>query len=149
MITGLQGALKSPPLWGPVLGIAVVLAKIHLPPVVGRSLDLIGSATSGVALYNAGLVLVAYPVRFSPGVFAGSLARVSVQSATFGVPLHLLSPKSPFSREALVCCSLPVGPTIALFAERYKSAQSETASMLLISTLGLAVTVPTILWITK
>jgi len=60
-----------------------------------------------------------------------------------------LSAKGPFSREALVCCSLPVGSTIALFAERYKSAQSETASMLLISTLGLAVTVPTILWITK
>lgn len=149
VITGLQGALKSPLLWGPVLGIAVVLAKVHLPTIVTNSLDLIGSATSGVAVFSVGLVLAAYPVCLSPGVFAGSLARVAVQSATLSVLVHLLSVNSPFSREALVCCSLPVGPTIALFADRYKAAQSETASMLLISTLGLALTVPAILWITK
>lgn len=60
---------------------AVVLAKVHLPSLVTNSLDLIGSATSGVALFSAGLVLAAYPVRLAPGVFAGSLARVAVQSA--------------------------------------------------------------------
>lgn len=149
VITGLQGALKSPLLWGPVLGMAVVLAKVHLPSVVTNSLELIGSATSGVAVFGVGLILAAYPVRLSPGVFVGSLARVAVQSATLGVLLHLLSVKSPLSRQVLVCCSLPVGPTIALFADRYKSAQSETASILFISTLGLAVTVPAILWITR
>jgi Membrane transport protein len=77
LVTGLKGALKSPLLWGPVLGMAVLLAKVHLPSVVTKSLDLIGSATSGVAIFSVGLVLAAYPVCLSPGVFAGSLARVS------------------------------------------------------------------------
>src|SRR4029077_6605579 len=81
VMTGLKGGLESPLLWGPVLGIAVVLARVHLPAVVAMSLELIGSATSGVAVFSVGLVLAAYPVRLSAGVFAGSLARVTVQSA--------------------------------------------------------------------
>lgn len=146
---GLKGGLKSPLLWGPVLGIAIVLARAHLPPVVVSSFELIGSATSGVAVFTVGLVLAAYPVRFSLGVFAGSLARVAVQSAMLGVLLHLLSVESPFSREALVLCSFPVGPTVALFADRYHSARADTAAMLLLSTLGLTFTVPAMLWLTR
>ena len=149
VITGLKAGLKSPLLWGPVLGIAVVLARVHLPAVLVSSFELIGSATSGVAVFSVGLVLAAYPVRLSPAVFAGSMARIAVQTATLFVLLHLLLVKSPFSREALVCCSFPLATLVVLFAARYKAAQSETASMLLISTLALAVTVPTILWISR
>jgi predicted permease len=68
VVIGLKGGLKSPLLWGPVLGIAVVLARVHLPPVVVSSFELIGSATSGVAAFTVGLVLAAYPVRFALGV---------------------------------------------------------------------------------
>src|SRR5262249_23696309 len=85
VMTGLHRALKSPLLGGPLLGIAVVFAKVHLPSVVSNSLDLIGSATCGVAVFSVGLVLAAYPVCLSPGVFAGSLARVALQSVTLGV----------------------------------------------------------------
>jgi malonate transporter len=147
--TGLKAGLKSPLLWGPLLGITVVLARIHVPSVATRSLELIGSATSGVAVFSVGLVLAAHPVRFSGGVFAGSLARVAVQAAMLFVLLRLLLVRSPFSREALVCTSFPLATVVVLFAARYKSAQSEAASMLLISTFALAVTVPTMLWITK
>jgi malonate transporter len=147
--TGLKAGIKSPLLWGPLLGIAVVLARIHVPSVATGSLELIGSATSGVAVFSVGLVLAAHPVRFSGGVFAGSLARVAVQAAMLFVLLRLLLVRSPFSREALICCSFPLATVVVLFAARYKSAQSEAASMLLISTLALAVTVPTMLWITR
>jgi malonate transporter and related proteins len=46
---------------------------------------------------------------------------------------------------ALVCCSFPLATISALFAARYQAVESEAASMLLVSTLALAVTVPTIL----
>jgi malonate transporter and related proteins len=81
ILTGLNAGLKSPLLWALILGIAVVLAGIHLPAVVAACFELIGSATSGVAVFAVGLVLAAHPVRLSPGVFAGSLARITVQSA--------------------------------------------------------------------
>src|SRR6202041_2759251 len=120
IVTGLNGGLKSPLLWGPILGIAVVLLSIHLPAVVASCFELIGSSTSGVAVFAVGLVFAAHPVRLSPGVFAGSLARITVQSAILFVPLQLLHVVSPFAREALVCCSFPLATVVVLFASRYK-----------------------------
>lgn len=149
ILTGLNAGLKSPLLWAPILGIAVVLASIHLPGVVASSFELIGSATSGVAVFAVGLVLASHPVRLSPGVFAGALARITVQSAVLFALLHLFHVVSPFARESLVCCSFPLATVVVLFAARYKAAQSETASMLLISTLALAITVPALLWISR
>jgi malonate transporter and related proteins len=149
IVRGLNAGLKSPLLWAPIAGIAVVLAGIHLPAVIVGSFELIGSATSGVAVFAVGLVLAAHPVRLSPGVFLGSLARVTLQSAVLWALLHALHVVSPFAREALVCSSFPLATVVVLFAARYKAAEPETASMLLVSTLALAVTVPAILWMTR
>jgi predicted permease len=149
ILTGLNAGLKSPLLWAPILGIALVLAGIHLPPVVGSCFQLIGSTTSGVAVFAVGLVLAAHPIRLSRGVCVGSLARVTVQSAVLFALLHLMQVNSPFAREALVCCSFPLATVVVLFAARYKAVESEAASMLLVSTLALAITVPTILWLSK
>ncbi|HTC62798.1 MAG TPA: AEC family transporter [Candidatus Saccharimonadales bacterium] len=149
ILKGLNSGLKSPLLWAPILGIAIVLAGIHLPAVIASCFELIGSATSGVAVFAVGLVLASRPVRLSPGVFAGSLARITVQSAVLFALLHLLRVVSPFARESLVCCSFPLATVVVLFAARYKGAQSEAASMLLISTLALAITVPVMLWISR
>ena len=149
VLAGLNAGLQSPLLWGPILGIAVVLAGIHLPAVVAASFELIGSTTSGVAVFAVGLVLAAHPVSLSPGVLVGSLARITVQSAVLFALLHLLHVVSPFARETLVCCSFPLATIVVLFAARYKAAESEMASMLLISTLALAITVPAMLWISR
>jgi predicted permease len=149
VVTGLNAGMKSPLLWAPILGIAVVLAGIHLPAVVASCFELIGSATSGVAVFAVGLVLAAHPVRFSPTVLLGSLARVTVQSAVLFALLRLLHVISPFAREALVCCSFPLATVVVLFAARYKAVESEAASMLLVSTLALAITVPAILWLSR
>jgi predicted permease len=147
LVTGLSSGLKSPLLWGPILGITVTLAGLHLPAAIAACFELIGSCTSGVAVFAVGLVLAAHAVRLSPTVLVGSLARVTVQSAVLFALLHLLHVVSPFARETLVCCSFPLATVVVLFAARYKAVESEAASMLLVSTLGLAVTVPTILWL--
>jgi predicted permease len=147
VLKGLYAGLKSPLLWAPILGVAVVLAKVHLPAVVASCFELIGSCTSGVAVFAVGLILAAHAVRLSGEVLAGSFARVTVQSAVLFGLLHVLQVHSPFARETLVCCSFPSATVSVLFAAKYKSSQSEMASMLLISTLALAITVPTMLWL--
>jgi len=149
VLTGLNAGLKSPLLWAPILGIALVLAGIHLPPVVAACFQLIGSTTSGVAVFAVGLVLAAHSIRLSPAVWVGSLGRITVQSAVLFALLHLMHISSPFAREALVCCSFPLATVSVLFAARYKAVESQAASMLLVSTLALAITVPTILWLSK
>jgi malonate transporter len=65
------------------------------------------------------------------------------------VLLQLLKVHSLFVGETLVCCSFPSATVSVLFAARYKAVESETASILLASTLALAVTVPTILWLSS
>jgi predicted permease len=147
VMVGLSSGLKSPLLWAPILGITVTLAGLHLPAAIASCFELIGSATSGVAVFAVGLVLAAHAVRLSPTVLIGSVARVTVQSALFFALLHLLHVVSPFAREALVCCSFPLATVVVLFAARYKAVESEAASMLLVSTLALAITVPTMIWL--
>jgi malonate transporter len=60
--------------------------------------------------------------------------------------LHVVS---PFASDSLVCCSFPLSNVVVLFAARYKTAEAEAASMLLVSTLLLVVTVPAMLWLSK
>jgi predicted permease len=148
VLTGLGSGLTSPLLWAPIVGIAIVFAKIPLPQVIGTCFELIGSTTSGVAVFAVGLVLAAHAFRFSRVVCLGTLGRITVQNLVLLALLRLMRVNSPFAREALICCSFPLATVVVLFAARYKSSESETAAMLLLSTLSLAVTVPIILWLT-
>ena len=148
VLAGLSSGLKSPLLWAPILGIAIVIAKVPLPRVIAACFELIGSTTSGVAVFAVGLVLAAHAFQFSRAVLLGTLGRLTVQNLVLLAFLRLLHVNSPFAREALICCSFPLATVVVLFAAKYKSSESETASMLLYSTLSLAITVPIILWIT-
>jgi malonate transporter len=153
VLTGLSTGLKSPLLWGPILGITLTLTLTltghHLPTPVAACFELIGSATSGFAVFAVGLVIAANSVRVSTGVVVGSLARVSVQSGLFFALVRLFHVVSPFAREALVCCSFPLARVVVLFAARFKAAESQSASMLPLSTILLAFTVPAMMWVSK
>jgi malonate transporter and related proteins len=142
VLTGLKTGLQSPLLWAPVFGILLVLAGIHLPKEIASALEMIGSATSGVAVFTVGLTLAAHAFHFSKVVILGALARITVQTSVLFAMLHLLNVQGPFAREALVCCSFPLATAVVLFAAKYKAMQAESASMLLLSTLSLVVTVP-------
>jgi malonate transporter len=148
ILTGLSSGLKSPLLWAPIVGITIVLVKIPLPRVIAACFELIGSTTSGVAVFAVGLVLAAHALQISRVVLLGTLGRLTVQNVVLLALVRLLQVHSPFTREAMFCCSFPLATVVVLFAARYKSSESETASMLLLSTLSLAVTVPIILWLT-
>ena len=149
ILIGLSAGWKSPLLWGPILGISLALAGFHLPKVVTSCFELIGSTTSGVAVFAVGLTLAAHPISLSRAVFIGTLGRITLQSTVLFALLHLLRVVSPFARDALVCCSFPLATAVVLFAARYKSSEAESASMLLFSTLALTVTVPVMLWLSR
>ena len=148
VVTGLVSGLKSPLLWAPILGIAIVIARISLPRAISASLQLIGVATSGIAVFAVGLILASHSFSFSGRVFLGTFGRLTLQNVVLLLFLRLLHVSSPFAGEALICCSFPLATVVVLFAARYKSSESETASMLLLSTLSLVITVPIILWLT-
>jgi len=148
-LSGLKSGLKSPLLWGPVLGIAVVLMGLHIPKPVAACFEMIGSATSGVAVFTVGLTLAAHAFHLSKAVLLATLGRITVQTAVLFALLHLLHVQSPFAREALVCCSFPLATIVVLLAAKYKTMEAESASALLLSTLSLVVTVPIIITISR
>jgi len=149
VLSGLKSGLKSPLLWGPVLGIAVVLAGLHIPKEIAACFEMIGSATSGVAVFTVGLTLAAHAFHLSKAVVLATLGRITVQTAVLFALLHLLHVQSPFAREALVCCSFPLATIAVLLAAKYKAMEAESASALLLSTLSLVVTVPIIIAISR
>src|SRR5258705_9748055 len=149
VLSGLKSGLKSPLLWAPVLGIAVVLVGIRIPKEVASCFAMIGSATSGVAVFTVGLTLAAHAFHFSKAVLLSTLGRITVQTAVLFALLHLLHVHSPFAREALVCCSFPLATIVVLLAAKYKAMEAESASALLLSTLSLVVTVPIIIGISR
>jgi malonate transporter and related proteins len=149
VLSGLKSGLQSPLLWGPVLGIVIVLVGLHIPKEVSSCFEMIGSATSGVAVFTVGLTLAAHAFHLSKTVLLGTLGRITVQTAVLFALLHLLHVQSPFAREALVCCSFPLATIVVLLAAKYKAMEAESASALLLSTLSLVVTVPVILAISR
>jgi predicted permease len=149
VLSGLKSGLKSPLLWGPVLGILTVLVGLRIPKAIASCFSMIGSATSGVAVFTVGLTLAAHAFHLSKAVLLGTLGRITVQTAALFALLQLLHVHSPFAREALVCCSFPLATIVVLLAAKYKAMETESASALLLSTLSLVLTVPIIVAITR
>lgn len=142
VIGGLIAGLKSPLLWAPVLGTFVVLAGLHISKGIAGSLEMIGSATSGVAVFTVGLTLAAHSFDLSRTVLLGTLGRITIQTAVLFLLFHLIHVTGPFAKEALVCTSFPMATTVVLFASKYKALEAETASILLLSTVLLLISVP-------
>ena len=142
VIGGLIAGLKSPLLWAPVLGTLVVLAGLHISKGIAGSLEMIGSATSGVAVFTVGLTLAAHSFHLSRTVLLGTLGRITIQTAVLFLLFHLIHVTGPFAKEALVCTSFPMATTVVLFASKYKALEAETASILLLSTVSLLISVP-------
>jgi malonate transporter and related proteins len=149
VLSGLKSGLQSPLLWAPVIGILVVLVGLHIPKEVASSFSMIGSATSGVAVFAVGLTLAAHSFHLSKAVLLGAFGRVTLQTVVLLALFHLLHVSGPFAREALVCCSFPMATTVVLFAAKYKAMEAESASILLLSTVSLLVTVPATIAIGK
>jgi malonate transporter and related proteins len=149
VLSGLKSGLTSPLLWGPVLGIAVVVVGLRIPKDIASCFQMIGAATSGVAVFTVGLTLAAHSFHLSKAVLLGALGRITVQTVVLFVLLRLLHVESPFAREALVCCSFPLATIVVLLAAKYKAMEGESASALLLSTLSLVVTVPAIIAISR
>jgi malonate transporter len=106
VLTGISAGLKSPLLWAPILGIAVVLASIHLQAVVASCFELIGSATSGVAVFAVGLVLASrLGVSSWRLVLASRLGVSSWRLIQFAFPLEFSRVRLLESRSNPLFCS--------------------------------------------
>ena len=142
-------AIKAPFVWVPLVAFALVLAGVSVPAVVDSGLGLIGHATSGVALFVAGITIATSKIILNLEVGVNAVLKMVVLPVfCFGLAA-LLSVKAPFNYEGLLLTALPSGPIGILLATRYKIYEAEASSTVAVTMILIVPTIPIALWVMR
>ena len=135
-------SVTNPLVWAPVLGGLLALSGLQLSPIVATSLEPLAASAAGVAIFAAGLVLASHRATFSPLVVIGALIVVAVQPALFFAGMKVGGLSGPIPEATVVASAFPNATVAILFAQQYRTAQAEIASIMLVTTLGMLVAIP-------
>jgi malonate transporter and related proteins len=135
-------SFKKPIVWAPVLATIVVLLGWSVPKELVSMLNLIGSATSGVALFVSGLILATAQLKMTVETAANTLVKMIVQPLLMLALVIALGIGKPLSTEAILSCTLPTAVLPSIFALHYCVYEAEAASTLLFTTLAMIVVLP-------
>ncbi len=138
----LLSSFKQPYVLAPVLAAILVLLDLRPPVVFERMLELIGSTTSGVALFLAGLILAAYRIEVTAETLGNTLVKTIVQPLLMALLVVALGVAKPLASEGIVICALPTAIICPMLALRYKVYEAEAATTLLLATLAMVVVLP-------
>jgi predicted permease len=145
---GLVTSLKKPMVWAPLSAVVLTLLNVPTPKEVDAMLGLIGSATGGLSLFLAGLIIAAYKVRLSAEVIGNVVVKMTVQPILMAFLVSTLAVAEPLDREAILICAIPTAVLAPLLAPRYHVSESESASTLVLTTLTMIATLPLAIFIT-
>jgi predicted permease len=138
----LLGSLRQPVVLVPLLGTILLLLGVPVPKEIESMLNLIGSATSGVAVFVAGLIIAAYHVKVTVETAANTLVKMIVQPALMALLVTAFGIGKPLRSESILICALPTAVIPVMLALRYKVYEAEAASTLLLTTLAMIAAVP-------
>ena len=124
----LVGSLKEPVVWAPILGLVLVFAGLGVPESMVRSLQLLGSATSGISLFVSGVILRAHMPTISGAIAVSILSRLVVVPGLALLLLPLAGVSGAVLREAVIALSMPCAITLLILSARYQVAEQENAS---------------------
>ena len=141
-------ALRQPVVWAPLLALALILCNLHFPKSLEDSLELLGSATGGVALFASGIVVYSFRVAFNLTVGVAAIARnIVIPAAIWGLML-LLHTEKEIMREAVLTLAIPTASIPVILAVQYQVAEQEMAAILFFSTIFSIVTMGGFIWLT-
>jgi hypothetical protein len=145
--SALVRAIKAPFVWVPLVAFALVLAGVNMPAVVDSALGLIGHATSGVALFVAGITIATSKITLNLEVGVNAVLKMVVLPVFCFSLAALFSVKAPFSDEGLLLTALPSGPIGILLATRYKTYEAEASSTMAVTMILIVPTIPIALFL--
>jgi malonate transporter and related proteins len=141
--------IKEPIVWAPVLGFLFVLAGLRVPQILVHSLSMLGQASGGVALFASGIVLAAAPIKVNGRVLSAVFLKIVLQPALVLLALRRLGYRNPIVNEAVLTTAIPCMPIVIMFAVKYRIAESEAASAVLLSVIGSVITMGIFLLLTS
>jgi auxin efflux carrier (AEC) len=148
-VAALLSSFKKPLVWVPLLAILLVVLNLRIPVVIEDMVKLIGSTTSGVALFASGLVIVAYEVKVNWEIIGNVIAKVILQPAFVAAIVLLFAVADPLGREAILICAIPTAVFPTLLAPRYGVYVSECASTLILTTIAMIAVLPLAILLTR
>jgi malonate transporter and related proteins len=128
--------VKEPVVWAPVLALVLVVAGVQLPFALVNAMKLLGSATTGVALFASGIVLFSQRIAVSRFVAGAVAMRNVVAPAALWVILAAIGMSHTDLRLAVLANALPAPVAAVIFAVQYRQGQREMASVVLFSSVG-------------
>lgn len=138
----LFSSFKKPVVVAPVLATILVLFGVSVPNEIESMFNLIGSATAGVAVFVAGLIIAAYQATVTVEAAGNTLVKMVVQPVLMAVLVVTFGIGKPLASEAILMCALPTAVVPVMFALRYKVYEQEAAATLLLTTLAMIVVLP-------
>jgi hypothetical protein len=143
VLATLARSAANPLVWAPVLGAIFALFGLPLSPYVTTALRPLAVSAAGVAIFASGLVLAAHRIKLiSPTVIAGSLVCLVLQPALFFIIIKIAGLSGAMVHAAFVASTMPTGTPSVLFAQQYQTCEAETASIMLVVTIGMLVALP-------
>jgi malonate transporter and related proteins len=130
----LLGSVRQPLVWAPVAGLVLAFARVHLPEVVGRSMELVGGVTPGVSLFTLGLLLSQLRIRLSGKVIGNVLMKIVAQPARMGLLVFLLALRGQAGLEMIVLGALSTATIAPMLALQYKAYTAESSATVVLST---------------
>ena len=137
----LAAAFKEPVVVAPVTALILVLAGVSLPSTVVQSLKLLGTTSTGAALFALGIVLYAQRITLSKSVLTLTAARNVLVPAVLWAALVALGASHMLVREAVVALALPAVLIVTILSVQYKQSEREMASAMFFSYVLAIVTV--------
>jgi malonate transporter and related proteins len=137
----LVAALKEPVVLAPLTALILVFAGVSLPSTIVGSLKLLGTTSTGAALFALGIVLYAQRITLSKSVLTLTAARNVLVPAVLWAALVALGASHMLVREAVVALALPAVLIVTILSVQYKQSEREMASAMFFSYVLAIVTV--------
>lgn len=138
-------ALKQPVVLAPLIAVVMVAVGLRFPPIADPPLELIGHATSGVAVFAAGLVLSAHKFYLNAEVIWNSVVKLLFVPACMLGGALWLGISGEKLEELVLLATLPPAFTGIVLAGRYQTYVGLASSTLIVTSFLFAVAAP--VWI--
>ncbi len=138
------GAVRQPIVWVPLVAVIGVLAGWKIPVELASMLDLLGSTSSGVAIFAAGVTISAHAFRVNPEVVWNTVVKMLiVPGALLGV-LSWWGASKEDATEFIYLAAMSPAFTCMIIASRFEVYVQNASASLVLGTLSFAGTAP--LW---
>jgi malonate transporter len=142
-------AVREPRVWVPFVGIVLVILDVRIPQFAITSMNLIGSATTGISLFVAGLIIAEEKVRLTKAVAVDVLAKNLAHPVAMLAVVLALGITGIVAREAILLAALPSAVITTMFAEEHHVLESESSTTILSTRVLAFATIPIIIALTR